>query len=84
MRKITLYQYCEWDGGDRHFPKDICFESREEANLFLGSNKYDRVEKKVFTVFETADEYEQSKSEELKKSALAKLTDLEKKALGLI
>jgi len=83
MKKITLYQFHEWDGGERHIPKDICFESIEEANLFLGKNKFDVFQKRKFTVFDSFEEYQQSKSEELKKSALAKLTDLEKKALGL-
>jgi len=84
MRKITFYQFQQWDGGDRHIPKDICFETREEADIFLGNNKYDMFERRSFTIFDSIDEYEQSKSEEVKKTALAKLSDIEKRALGLV
>ena len=84
MKIITLYQYHEWDGGDRHVSKDICFGTQEEADRFLGGNKYDNFVKRTFTIFDDVEEYEQSKSEELKKTALAKLTDLEKRVLGLI
>lgn len=84
MKIVTLYQYHEWDGGDRHNPKDICFETKEEADRFLGDNKYDNFVKRTFIIFDDVEEYEQSKSEELKKTALAKLSDLEKRVLGLI
>jgi len=84
MKTITFYQLQQWEYGDHHISKDICFETKKEADIFLGKKKYDRFERRTFTIFDSVNEYEQSKSEEVKKTALAKLTDIEKRALGLV
>lgn len=39
--------------------------------------------KQTITVFETMEEFVNQKNEDIKKAALAKLTDVEKQALGL-
>jgi len=84
MKKIEYYQFMQWDGGDRHYSKDPAFFIKADADAYLGDNKYDRFDKKTVYIYESVDEYNEAKGEEVKERALAKLTDVEKKALGLI
>jgi hypothetical protein len=84
MKIIEVYQITKFDGGDRHIPSDICFSSHEEAEKFLTGNLYDDYKMKRFFVYDTVEEYEESKSEKLREKALAKLTIIEQKALGLL
>lgn len=84
MKLITLYQYSRWDGAERHIPTDVCFETLDEMKKFLNNHKYDSYNIRTFTVYSDAEEYTAVQSKELKDAALAKLTDLEKKALGLL
>jgi hypothetical protein len=84
MKIVTFYQINRFDGGDRHIPSDICFSNMEEADKFVSKNKYDDYVKRQFFVYESSEEYIESNSKILKEKALAKLTDLEKKALGLL
>lgn len=84
MKIITYYQFMQWDGGDRHMRKDPCFFTKEEADLFLGDNKYDHFEERTVHIYDSVEEYKKVSLDETKNAALAKLTDIEKKALGLI
>jgi len=84
MKKIEYYQFMQWDGGDRHYPKDPAFFNKADADAYLGDNEYDFFEKRTVYIYESVDEYNEANGEEVKEKALAKLTDVEKKALGLI
>lgn len=84
MEVITYYQYKQWDGGDRHISEDPCFRNKADADLFLKTRPHDRFNKVTVTVYDSVAEFESLSDAKLKEKALAKLTDLEKKALGLI
>ena len=84
MKVVTFYQINKYDGGGRYISSDICFSSMEEADKFVSKRKYDDYVKRQFFIYESAEEYNKSNSKELKEKALAKLTDIEKKALGLL
>jgi len=84
MKTIRLYQYQRWDGGDRHINQDICFEDLEQMQQFLLTRPHDLYIERKFTVYADITEYELTQSESVKTAALAKLTDIEKQALGLL
>lgn len=84
MKVITIYEICEWNGGDRHLPSGICFGSQEEVEKAIDVKQHDTYRKATYKVYDSAEEYKMSQTEQFKKAALAKLTDLEKKVLGLL
>lgn len=84
MKTITYYQFMQYDGGDRHYPKEPAFLNKEDADEFVRGNVYDHFDKKTVTVYESLEEYKETKSEQVKAQAIAKLTEVEKRALGLI
>lgn len=84
MKTITYYQYMEWDGVDSHLSKEPAFLNKEDADRFLGDNKYDHFAKVTVPVYESLEEYEEVSGGRVKAQALAKLTEVEKRALGLI
>lgn len=84
MKTITYYQFMEWNGADDHRSKEPAFLNKADADRFLGDNQYDCFVKITVPVYESFEEYEEVSSERVKMQALAKLTDLEKKALGLL
>ena len=84
MEIITYYQYKQWDGRERHIAKDPCFKYKAHADLFLKTRPHDHFDKVTVTVFDSVAEFEAVSDAKIKEQALAKLTDLEKKALGLI
>ena len=84
MKIITVYQYQGWDGADRYNNQDICFEDLEQMMLFLKNRPHDLYVERKFTVYADVAEYELTRSESVKTAALAKLTDIEKQALGLL
>ena len=84
MQLVKMLDYQEWDGGDRHvhrafFSPDI-FPTEEDKKKFKG--QYNELFERSFMVFDSLEEYTQYKNGELKKQALAKLTPLERAALG--
>jgi hypothetical protein len=84
MKTITYYQFMRWDGGDRHHLKEPAFFNKEDAEEFLGDNKFDRFDKRTVTIYESILDYEDHNRHKIQEQALAKLTDEEKKALGLV
>ncbi len=82
MKKITYYQFMKWDGGDRHYPSNPCFLHKEDADKFIGDNRYDLFRENTVVVYESIEEYAAVNLDETKLKALAKLTDIEKAALG--
>jgi hypothetical protein len=84
MKTIIYYEIMRWDGGDLHNASGVCFFSKEEANEFLGDNRYDLIRENTVVVYDSVEEYYAVTSAETKQRALAKLTDVEKRALGLL
>mgnify|MGYP000491143943 CR=1 FL=1 len=81
MKTFTCWDVRQWDGGDR-YNHAFYVATKEEALAWKVSNKHDNIAELTFTIFDSLDEYEESKSEETKQRALAKLTPIERKALG--
>lgn len=84
MKKIEYYQFMRWDGCDGYRADDPIFSNKEDAQTFIKGKSYDKFEKRTLYIYESVDEYLEIEKEETKQKALAKLTDAEKQALGLI
>lgn len=82
MQVITCWDIQVWDGGDRHNHK-FYVETKAEADKWMAKNTYDYIYEKKFEIFSSIQEWEESQAEATKKRALAKLTAVERKALGL-
>ena len=81
MKTFTCWDIQVWDGGDRCNHK-FYVASAKEATLWKVKNTYDSVVEREFEIFDSIQEYEESLSEATKQRALAKLTPIERKALG--
>ena len=82
MKIVKCWDIQTWDGGDRHNHK--CYVATKEASqAWLANNKYDTVVKREFVIFDSLDELTEYENGELRKRALAKLSEDEKKVLGL-
>lgn len=85
MKKIEYYQFMQWDDNyNSYLPRDPVFSNKEDAQTFIKDNSYDKFEKRTLYIYDSVDEYLEIVKEETKRKALAKLTDAEKQALGLI
>ena len=82
MQIIKCWDIQVWDGGDRHNHK-YYVATKEAADEWMKNNKYDTVYEHEFVVLDSWDELQDYKNGELRKRALAKLTDEEKIILGL-
>jgi hypothetical protein len=84
--EMDCYEVVEADGGGMH-DLHICFvgSSNLAETLVARSKGYRRYVKhnKTYTVFDTLEEVDANSKANLRKSGLAKLTNLEKEALGL-
>lgn len=84
MKIIECWAVYEWDGGDRHnfayrLSKDKFTE--EQMNEFVGP--HGRVRAEIIVVFDSFEERKAYSQQELRRSAWAKLTPLERQALNL-
>lgn len=82
MKVIECFAIEVWDGGDRH---NFAFHLATWALVdeYMKTNIHDNARPVTLVVFETLDELVANSNEKLRKSALAKLSAMEKKALGL-
>ncbi len=81
MKVIECFEIQRWDGGDRH-NHAFYLSSEEEKNAYLAKNPHDIVLKRTFVIFDSLAEVADNQTEKVRERALAKLTPLEKKALG--
>jgi hypothetical protein len=83
MITLKLYDIQVWDGGSeynhKHYTSDL-----EAAEAWMAKNKYDNVVERTMIIAESVEELFDLDSGEIKKRALAKLTEAEKIALGLV
>jgi hypothetical protein len=70
-----------WDGGSNHNHK-FYVATEEEAKRWMEKNKYDYIRPFNFTVFDTIEEAADNDIAKVKERALAKLSTMERKALG--
>jgi hypothetical protein len=82
MKIIKCWDIQVWDGGDRHNHK-YYVATKEAADEWKAKNKFDEIYEKEFVILDNWDELQAYKDGELRKRALAKLTDAEKVVLGL-
>jgi len=82
MQIIKCWDIQVWDGGDRHNHR-YYVATQEAAEQWKEKNKYDEIYFKEFVILDDLSEVEAFKNGELRKQALAKLTDAEKVVLGL-
>lgn len=79
-RIIECFDVQHWDGGDRH-NHHAYVVSEQDAKKIAG--QYGTTIKRTFIVHDTMVDYKHHTSEELRRTALAKLTKQERVALGL-
>jgi len=82
MQIIKCWDIQVWDGGDRHNHR-YYVKTKEAADAWMEKNKYDTVYETEFVILDDLSELQAYKDGELRKRALAKLTDAEKVVLGL-
>lgn len=82
MQIIKCWDIQTWDGGERYNHKYFV-ATKEAAIAWKEKNKYDEVYEKEFVILDSLDELKEYENGELRKRALAKLTETEKKVLGL-
>lgn len=82
MKIIKCWDIQVWDGGDRHNHK-YYVATKEAADEWKFRNKFDEVYEKEFVILDSWDELEEYKNGELRKRALAKLTEEERIVLGV-
>ncbi len=82
MQIIKCWDIQVWDGGDRHHHR-YYVATQEAAEAWKEKNKYDEIYEKEFVILDDLTELEAYKKGELRKRALAKLTEEDKIVLGL-
>ena len=82
MQIIKCWDIQSWDGGERHNHR-YYVATKEAADAWKANNKYDEVYEKEFIILDSWDELQDYKAGELRKRALAKLTNEERVVLGL-
>lgn len=82
MKIIKCWDIQVWDGGERHYHK-YHVATKEVADEWKAKNKFGAIVEREFVILDDMAELEEYKNGELRKSALEKLTDAEKHALGL-
>jgi len=82
MQIIKCWDIQVWDGGDRHNHR-YYVKTKEAADEWMAKNKFDSVYETEFVILDSWDVLKAFKDGELRKRALAKLTDAEKVVLGL-
>lgn len=83
MKLVKYYRIMQWDGGEHHNGTDIAFATVEAAKEYLEMNKHDIYQKGEMIVYDDMKDYTANKKDAIIKTALDKLTDVEKKMLGL-
>jgi DNA polymerase III delta prime subunit len=82
MQIIKCWDIQVWDGGERHYHR-YYVKTKEAAEAWKKTNKFDEIYETEFVILDDLNEVEAFKNGELRKQALAKLTDVEKVVLGL-
>lgn len=83
MKMLKVLEVRLWDGGERHnfaYFLDASTNSKTEIEKTI---KHAMVFDKVLQIFDSLQDVETNKPANIKRQALAKLTDLEKQVLGL-
>lgn len=82
MKIIKCWDIQGWDGGDRHNHR-YYVATKEAAEQWKEKNKFDEIYECEMVILDDLPEVEAFKNGELRKRALAKLTEEERIVLGL-
>jgi hypothetical protein len=82
MKTIECWSIEVWDGCDRCNHK-FYVATEEEAKKWMENNSYDRIEKKTFVIYDTLGEAIDNDLATIKQRVIAKLTPLERRAMGV-
>ena len=82
MLCINCWAVEVWDGGDRHNLK-FYVKTKEEAEKWKVKNPHDFIHEKNFIIFDTIEEAQENDLAKVRERVLAKLSPIERKALGL-
>jgi hypothetical protein len=82
MKILKVWDIQVWDGGGRHNHK-YYVATKQAADAWKADNKFDEIYEKEFVILDSLEELKDYESGQLRKQALAKLTEAEKKVLGL-
>lgn len=82
MKQIEVYDIQQWDGGSLHRHK-FYLASKDEAEKYVAENKYDLYNHKVLIVFDTVEEARENDIKTVRARVIAKLTPLERRAMGV-
>lgn len=82
MQVIECWSIQQWDGGDRQ-NHAFYLTSAEEKEKYMKTHKQDAAVKTTLVVYDTLDEVAENDRKKVRERALAKLTPLEKMALGI-
>ena len=84
MKQLTIWRIEEWDGGDRQLPNGNYFSNEEAAEEYKKNNKFNACVKQTIRIYDSLQDLEDNSKQKLKERALAKLTEEDKRILGLI
>jgi hypothetical protein len=82
MKILKVWDIQVWDGGGGHNHK-YYVATKEAADEWIVKNKYDMIYEKEIVILDSWNELQEYKNGELRKRALAKLTNEDKIVLGL-
>lgn len=82
MQIIKCYSICVWNGGSSRNHK-YYVSKKETAEDWVKANTYDEYSEVQFVILDNMDEVLSYEKEQLRKSALNKLSASEREALGL-
>ena len=82
MKTLNIFEIRISDGGGGSY-HGFYVKSESAAKEWVSRNNFDLYYEKTITIFDDLSDYEENSPAGLKKKALAKLSDAEKKILGL-
>lgn len=83
MREFEVKRVDLWDGGERH-NFGFYIDATVPDNAIEKANRYCLIHHQVLVIFDTLDERKENSNRDLKRRAWAKLTPLEREALGIL
>lgn len=84
MKQMTIWRIEEWDGGDRTIPKGDYLSSKEAAEEYKKKNVYNACIEQTIRIYDSLLDIEENSKQKLTERVLAKLTEEDKKVLGLL
>jgi hypothetical protein len=82
MKVIKCWDIQVWDGGGMHYHK-YYVATKKAADEWKAENPHDIIDEREIVILDDMADLEEYKNGELRKHALLKLTEQERKALGL-